>query len=231
MCCGEGGCIVEIKARLSLINARSNPISSFFIGLTGLLLLIALNHWLFAQFFKPSYLQWYFSNAAAIGIGSAVFSTIWGVLDEHPEVISAHPMKFAGAYMRLIGTYLFALSINIKPTPGERSAAPDFDSIAGVLLWAILAAVIILGLLVVGPLQYFVFLICGSPGRLVSRSDRRVILHETNDKTELREIRDGETVPPDWQDISLRNKPFTLTNVIVGLLAGVLKLAGLDTVL
>ena len=232
----DPGSAMEIKPKPSLINAATNPISSFFLGFAGLLLLVALNHWLFARFFKDTgYLQWYFSNAAEIGIGSALFSTIWGVLDEHPEAISAHPMKFVGAYLRLLGKYFLSLSSNIRPTSTqgtdtlESIAAELFDSIVGTLLWAILLVVIVLGLLVVGPLQYFVFLVCGAPGRLVSRSDRRLLLHETNDKTDLQEIRESQAVPADWTDISLKKKPFTLTNVIVGLLGGVLKLTGLAT--
>lgn len=219
---------MEIKARRGLVD--SNPISSFFIGIAGLLLLIGLNHWLFAQFFKPpapTYLQWYFNNAAAIGIGSALFSTIWGQLDEHPEVISAHPVRFVAAYMGLLGMYFFAFNTNLK---GGSSEAPDFDSVVGLLLSAILMVVILVGLLVIGPLQYFVFLLCGSPARLLLRSDLRLISLETNNHTELRQIRNGEEVPAGWQDISLRKKPFTLTNVITLLLAGVLKLFEFDTV-
>jgi hypothetical protein len=217
-------CVMEIKSRPSLINAESNPISSFFIGFVGLLLLIAFYHWLFKQFFETTYLEWYFDNAAAIGIGSAVFSTVSTSLDENPAVISAHPMKFAGAYMRLVGIYFLAIRGNVRPTSTERSKAPDFDSIVGMVLVAVLGIVIVLGLLLIGPLQYFVFLFCGSPARFLMQSDKRVILNESGD--ELRELDNKQNLPSNWQDISIKKKPFTLTNVIVGLVAAVLKLGG-----
>jgi len=226
---------MELKSKLSLINARTNPISSFFVGFAGLLLLVLLYRWLFTHFFKDiTYLQWYFKNAAAIGIGSALLSTVWGVLDEHPDLISAHPMKFMAAYFELVGGYCFSASLGIAPSSKgareelyvSRAAAELFDSIVGSLLWAILVIIIIVGVLVIGPLQYFVFLICGAPARVVLQSKRRLILRENNATTELKEIHDGDDVPADWKDISIQNKPFTLTNVIVALLGVVLKLTG-----
>jgi len=219
----------QTAGKPSIFNVRTNPISSFFMAFAALLLLIVFNHWLFTQLdFKTGkidYLQWYFTNAAAIGIGSALFSTIWGTLDKRPDVISAHPMRFAAAYMELIALFYLAISTSIRV---NRPQAPTFDWIAGMLLSVILAVVLMLGLLVIGPLQYFMFLICGSFARFVSQSDLRLIMHKTDDSTDLREIRDDEEVPPDWQDISLKNRPFTLTNVIVGRLAGVLKFVEFD---
>jgi hypothetical protein len=99
-------------------------------------------------------------------------------------------LRLPDLYAGLIGTFFLTLSASIRGD-SEKEKAPNFDSFAAMLLWAILMVVIILSLLVIGPLQYFVFLVCGSLGRFVSLSDRRVIMHETNDATALREIRDG----------------------------------------
>ena len=215
---------MQINSKPSLINADTAPISSFFIGITVLLLLIGANHWLFERLFCVTYLQWYLGNAAVIGIGSAVFATVWGVLDDHPEVISAHPMRFAGAYFRLIALFLFALSNGLRG-PSE---APNFDSIVGMLLTAIVALVVVIGIVVVAPLQYFVFLVCGAPGRLMLRSDRRVLLREGDRTTEVQEVSDRDEIAVGWRDISFKSKPFTLTNLIVILLAAILKFTGFD---
>ena len=204
------------------INARSSPVVSFFIGIAVLMALIGINYWVF-RYFCVSDPRWYLNNAAAIGIGSAFLSTVWGALDSHPSLVSAHPLKYVGTYLQLLGTATFALGTGFKGGAGS-----FFDVIVGALLTTIVVAIFALGVLVVAPLQYFVFLVCGAPARLALASDLRVIGREDDTQVDIKEVDAREDIPAGWQDVSFKNKPFTLTNVIVGLLAAALKLSGYD---
>src|SRR5204863_5510738 len=101
-----------------------------------------------------------------------------------------------GSYLQLLGTATFALGAGFKGKAGS-----FVDVIVGGLLAALLVAVFALGLLVVAPLQYFVFLLCGAPARLALASDRRVIAREDNTQVEIKEVHDGEDIPAGWQDV------------------------------
>lgn len=212
-------------------NFSKSPLPSFFVGIAVVLVLIAANHWLFATYFGTSYVQWYLAYAATIGIASAFISTIWGTLDKHPGLISAHPFVYISTYLRLVGVSVYALGTNIRGNIAKTAPAPVLDQIVGGLLALILGVVFALGVLVIVPLQYFVFLVCGAPGRLVLRSDRRPIAQVADRKWEVDEIDQDREIPAGWHDVSFSGKPFTLTNLFVVLLTSALKLTQLDKLL
>ena len=70
-----------------------------------------------------SYVQWYLAYAATIGIASAFISTIWGTLDTHPGLISAHPFVYLSTYLRLVGVSVFALGTNVLLMPPAMATA------------------------------------------------------------------------------------------------------------
>jgi hypothetical protein len=77
---------------------NSRRLGSFVLGCVALLLLFALNRWLFWELFEIAYWRSYLKNGAAIGLISAIVFKVWGdMLDRHTGLISSHPLDYLGS--------------------------------------------------------------------------------------------------------------------------------------
>jgi hypothetical protein len=81
----------------------------------------------------------------------------------------------------------------------------------------ILVGIVIIWLVVIVPLQYFVYLICGAPARAFSHSQRQPIARLKGSQLEVKEISTNEKVPEGWWSASLSQKPVAITNLFVAL--------------
>lgn len=210
---------------------QMKPALIFVAGLAVLVSLVLVNHVLFAALFQTSYVKWYLSNAPFIGFALAFVSALWGTLDKHPDLISAHPLKYVSSYTRLLGVSIFALGTNVASNENPGKGSSSFDNLMTLALLLLLLMVLTAALIVIAPLQYFMFLVCGAPARRVARSDQKTIARVADQKWEMKAVRKDADVPDGWVEMNFGDKPFTLTILFVTLVTGILKFTPIERML
>ncbi|NLX18577.1 MAG: hypothetical protein GXY53_04735 [Desulfobulbus sp.] len=192
-------------------------VPAFFAGLGILLALLAIDHWIFSIWFSTTHLQWYGKNGALIGLVSSVTSLAWGDMNRHTGLISSHPLDYLGSCFQLIGLPIYALGTNLRGTGHEPAARSTFDTLMAIPFLFAVVAVMAIWLVVVVPLQYFLFLICGAPARVLSRSKKQPIARFTGTRLEISKIDNFTQLPEGWWSASLSKKPVAMTNLFVSL--------------
>lgn len=204
--------------QVTLLNPKLAVMAAFLL----LLLLGTLNHWLFATVFDSSYLYWYSQTGPVIALGVAVISVGWGDLDKHTGLISANPLHYLGACLQAAGLPLVAVGAHFLP---PYRLTPLGVNIIPLLLLSVLLVCAILGwLLLIVPLQYFVFLVTGAFSRAALTSSAQLVAKPDGVKLVIAErhgIKPINTAAGEW-DASMRDKPFTLTNAFTATLLFVL---------
>ena len=181
--------------------------------LAGLISLCLINYFIFRRVFHSNYLRWYLSAGPFIGLATAAFGAAWGGLDNNVGLISANPLRYIRSCKMVAGLpiYVFGGVVLSKNQPQRISIR---DILFGLPLLVVFVVAAFGWLLFVAPLQYFVFLICGAPSRIVlssnyavyARMDGRRLIYE--DKT----TSDPKPEKGKGWDASMRDKPVTLAN-------------------
>lgn len=197
---------------------------TFFAGLGILLGLSIINNWIFMTWFNTTYPKWYLANGALIGLVSSVASLAWGDLNKHAGLISAHPFGYMGACLQLVGLPIYTIGTHLKGPRNQPETISLFDQLVTILFMFILVGFVIIWFVVIVPLQYFVFLICGAPARAFSHSSRQVIARLKGSQLEIQEFNTNEKVPEGWWSANLGQKPFAVTNLFVILFLLIIKL-------
>ena len=196
---------------------KAKPLFKSFFGLIILLVLLLVNHWVFSFWFKLEYLDWYMKNGALIGIVTAAVSMIWGNMREYTGLISANPLNYIGSYLQLVGLPIFVFGTHMRSNKGNAQGTSAFDILVTTIFVIALCVVLVIWLVTVVPLQYFVFLICGAPGRLFSNSQRQAVAKLNQTSLDIKEIGKKEEVPEGWWNVSISNKPVAITSLVSSL--------------
>ena len=199
------------------LSDRTSYLRNSVLAVLSIFILCLFNYWLFRILFHTSYFAWFVDTGPLIGLVTAVIGIAWQDLDEHRGLIASNPYEYLGAYAQVAGLAIMVL-------------APVFDTKKHVkltsllnfmiaLLFALLFLVTIFGwLILVIPLQYFVFLICGALPRMALNSSTRVAVwlrgtqlgwFEGTPAQIQENFRQG--LPEDLWVASLADKPFKLT--------------------
>lgn len=189
-------------------------------------LLVAFNYLWFQQL-GSNYFTWYLNSGALIGVVTAVFATAWGDMDKNVLLISPHPSRYVSGCLLVvslpfisIGTQIESLGKRISGGAGQPKAmGMIFDALIMLPFLIALIFLIVLWFIVIAPLQYFSFLICGSLPRSLLRSPLRVIAHANGTSYDAKRISEDAPLPEGWWDASLSRKPITLTAALSSLLA------------
>lgn len=131
-------------------------------------------------------------------------------LNALPDLVSAHPLIYLSEWFFLVGLFLYSIGSELTPSPGERGRGSLDTLIAVPLLLALMLGVAVVAFTIV-PLNYFLYLLTGSPARVFLLSDRVSYLEGLGGRRELREAVAGEPLPPRARVVVLRRKPVTLT--------------------
>jgi hypothetical protein len=190
---------------------------TFFAGLGILLALLIINNWVFITWFDTTYLRWYLANGALIGLVSTIASLAWGDMNKHAGLISAHPFGYIGACLQLAGLPVYTMGTHLRSPQSQPETRSLFDLLLTIPFMLILVGIVIIWLVVIVPLQYFVYLICGAPARAFSHSQRQPIARLKGSQLEVKEISTNEKVPEGWWSASLSQKPVAITNLFVAL--------------
>ena len=190
--------------------------------------LIAVNWWAFPYVLGRPYLSWYIDNGAGIALVTAIVGMVWKDLDGEIDFISAHPLRYLAASARVIALPPFVVGTHLRSnrarggaTDADRTPAVPrsaLDTLLSIPFALILCLAVVAWFVVIVPLQYFVYLVAGAPGRLFAASDWRVIVHSGLRNVEFREVHKDDPIPDGWWDASLHNRPVAVTSMFASLL-------------
>ncbi|MBA3595912.1 MAG: hypothetical protein H0W40_00790 [Methylibium sp.] len=211
-----------MPATRSALNIEERYWPTTLLVLAALLGLAGLNAWLFAWLWDADYLRWYVQAGPLIALATAAFGAAWGRLDRQTGLVSAQPLEYLGACLQLIGLPIYVLGSHFR-SEHQPGGHPLGDLLCSMVLAVALVLAALAWLLLIVPLQYFVFLVCAAPSRLALRSSARfqARLHR-GWKLELVSLREAEPIAVDGWDASMADKPVTLANAFAAALLFVL---------
>jgi len=191
------------------------------LGFAALVGLFAFDHWIFSRWFGTAYWRWYLTNGTLIGLITPIVFKAWGDLaDKHSGLLSPHPLIYLASCFQVVGLPIYGLGTQIK---GNRGKASWFDYPLTYVWALILVASILVWFVVVVPVQYVVYLVCGAPIRFMLASDRVPIARFAGTQLLPQEIDKRERVPEGWENVSISKSPVSMTNVLAALLFGILR--------
>jgi hypothetical protein len=201
------------------------PLARLLLGWSLIIGMTVLNSWFFARWLGTSYVSWYLAHGALLGLVSALIALAWGDLNRHVGLISAHPLDYVAAYVQLAGLPLSELSAHLAGAPSAAGLREHFDRVLASGLAALLCAAIVLWIVIIVPAQYFIYLMCGAPGRVFAASQRRIGAHVSERRLHTRVIEGGENLPEGWWEANLASRPVTATGIFAALLITAAQLA------
>jgi hypothetical protein len=197
---------------------RAKSVFRLLLGLFVIVGMSFVNMLFFERWLGFSYVKWYLANGAMIGLLSALLALAWGDLNRHVGLIAAHPLEYLLSYIRLAGLPLSEFGAYCAGEPPVKNAAGHFDRMLASGLAALLCAAVALWIVVIVPIQYFMYLVCGAPGRVYADTQRRLAAHVTEHRLQTRVIAAGERLPEGWWEANLASRPVTATGIFAALL-------------
>jgi hypothetical protein len=189
----------------------------FFAGLTILLALLVVDQWIFSTWFKTTHLNWYLANGALIGLVTSITSMAWGDMSKHIGLISPNPFDYIGACLQLAGLPIYTLGTHLRRNKNGYKPQALFDLILTIPFLIVLVGMVVIWIVVIVPLQYFLYLVCGAPARILSQSKQQPIAQIKGTQLKVSEIGSAEKVPEGWWSASISQKPIAITNLFVSL--------------
>ena len=184
--------------------------------------LIALNQFVFNYFLKVSYFEWYLANSSLIGAVTVLVTFVWDV-NKVKGLISVNPLDYLGSYMQLIGVQLYAFGTIGKSDQRKKNPIPLLDMMVYIPFSLLMILVFSLWTLVVVPIQYFLVLFLGAPGRIYLSSPVRPYARFSGVKLEIDEVPRNEQKPADWFEVSVASKPVSFTYALIALVMALVK--------
>ncbi len=206
-----------------------------------IILLVAANYLVF-RLLGSDYLRWYVQNGAVVGAVTALIAVAWGELDKNINLISSRPAAYLGACMVVMSLPVVVLGQQLKlmgqfmKEKGSRQIA-GLESVRSESFWLLLDAgltiscflglfgLLLLWFLVIVPIQYFVFLVCGSLPRFLLRSRYRTAARIEGFGFQTKLLDKEDTTPEGWWDATFTKRPVALTALFSSLLVGGMKVA------
>jgi len=179
----------------------------------GLVAICLINSWFAKRLFGvgiSGYLKWYVNTGPFINLAVAAFGAAWSAVDNNIGLVSAHPLTYIRACLRLGGLPIYALGGHLQSE--NHNGQSLWDLLFGVPLILLFVVASFGWLLFVAPLQYFLFLVCAAPSRLALRSHYRLHGEIQDRKLVLRPLAVDEPEPESGWEASMRDKPVTLAN-------------------
>lgn len=189
----------------------SKRFNSFdFLSLVGLFALVGVSNLIFDYGLNINYFEWYLEYGAKISWGTALFALFWGDLNESPLFISSHPSEYIGGYAMLLSDlFLMQAVITVAKQKSDPPIISNYtlDSMLALLLNILLTLLVLTWVIVIAPIQYFVFIVCGAPVRQIICSQQNV---------------EGKKIK--WFTGDLSQKPFSVTAAYTGMVLWILNL-------
>lgn len=205
------------------------------LAFTILVGLILLNRWLFAMLFDTDYLLWYINNGALIGAGVTFISLASEEFKKDVAAVSARPGIYFAAYFKYLAIIYFDFGTYLRLNTGAISI---FDIFLALAWMVILFVMTLLWIIIVIPLQYFIFLLCGAPARMfypagyqvsdrikdgnleyrlvreLDKAETSSLILTPKDVLNLESFKKSLETPRGWKETNISIEPFTLTSLL-----------------
>jgi hypothetical protein len=188
-----------VKERRVVSRVRRDSQWSVLTGVAALVLMAALIlslHLAVRYLFGANFLSLYLKYGYVVSLGFT-FVTLLVNLDQDRDLISTHPFRYASACLRLMRGPLQAAGADFKRDAADHHTTHQpltgpvdadvwgmvlqlaqtlmhvFDLFISGFFSIVFIIVVSAWLLFAAPLQYFIFLICGAPARVIEKSMKR----------------------------------------------------------
>jgi hypothetical protein len=216
------------------MNKTDSKTATFVLGelawLVGAACWIWVVNWLSAKYLGNPILLWYAKNGFTIGFVQAILSSMWGDINRRENLISAYPSLYIGEYSSF-GYAFFGSMVAIrgKPKSSIIDSLPFSNTIAtisdfiGIILLSILGLLVLAWMIFIVPIQYFVFLVLGSPARLLMRVQIKAVGKKKKGLSGEFGAFEIEWEPTDYKikedefEFTFHDKPLTLTSIITAI--------------
>jgi hypothetical protein len=134
-----------------------------------------------------NYFGWYLENGAVIAVALAFVSVLME-LDRVPNLVSAHPLGYVGAWAQVLSQVMTAWIPVFEPPFPQSTRVRSFvlDTLFSWVVFVLYAAALAGYALVVAPLQYWLNLVVGAPARsAVGSSVKAVVDRESTGNATL----------------------------------------------
>ncbi len=131
-------------------------------------------------------------------------------------MISANTLDYIGACLQTAGLPVYAFSGHLH-SKHHNHRVSALDLLFGMALLLVFVVAIMGWLLLIAPLQYFLFLVCGAPSRIALASNYRVYARLVGWRVVYDDkLKPTDPEPTDAWNASMRHKPVTLANAFGG---------------
>jgi hypothetical protein len=195
------------------------PYTLAVLGIAMLVGICTLNYLLFKVIAGRSYLDWYLDTGPVFALVTVIAASVYEGFDKDPELISAHPLRYAASYLKVVAMISSAMALVLrKRKHGWSTIEQIFDivrSLAEISFTVVIVVSAVAWLIVIVPLQYFIFLICGSvPRSALSSSTRVVAWNDERGHFHIEEREASLALPKNAWDATMRDNPFSVTSAI-----------------
>lgn len=194
---------------------------------------IGANYLLFQAFAEVNYFLWYLSQGSFISLSTAFLSIVVNDLDRDTGLVSAHPGYYWAGCLWVLALVNYSVMTNFHSLlhPVAEGANEDaensivgflWDVFVGLVVTALLVVIVLLWLVVVAPIQYFVFLVAGAPVRmgLLGKGVHAVHteVHDSERQQTVQVLSESQEPTENALDITFTRKPVTMTSAIAAIL-------------
>jgi hypothetical protein len=193
------------------------------LGLAALAGLVAADELVLRALFGTHYLSWYVANGAILSTVVAFVSLAWADVNELHGLISAHPIQYAAAHVTLCVLPSRSLAAILAPRGAARPETapiglPFLDAILAAVVTVLVLAALVAFILVVAPIQYFVYLVAGAPGREACASPERAWYRIGPSDVVVGAGPRTDELPPGADESAYTGRPVTLTAAVASAL-------------
>jgi len=187
------------------------------LSLFGFFCVIGFLHWMFSYIWEIEYFEWYLRNGTASSWVMSLVALTYGNLEKNPFLISSKPGEYVGGHALLFSEVFLTLAIFGAVKRKSEDELPitsywNLDQLMAIILNVAFGTLILCWLLVIAPIQYFLFIICGAPARTIICSQQSI------DKEDLK-----------WWANGISERPIAVTAGFTGMVIWILKLIFLDS--
>lgn len=172
--------------------------------------IIFLQRYLMDRILDLDFFDSFLRYGAQISWLVAIFTLVFGDLNKNPDMISARPLEYLRGYALILSTVFSSLaSILGQRRKIESPPVTQYlllDSLFALLVLFPFSLFILAWIVLVIPIQYFVYVICGAPARYSLYSNIRIVVTQTG----------TSTTDDDWSSPDVSNTPVTLTAALSG---------------
>ena len=186
-------------------------------------------NWLSAKYLGKSFLLWYVEHGSELGFIQAIIYSIWDDINKRENMISVYPCLYCAEYFAFVGAFVSAIGPVVSNKRSVKIVLPlskpisNLSDIIGIAILSITILIVLLWMIFIVPIQYFIFLVLGSPARLLIKAQKKAVGEQKSGIKgmlggfDIRWESTDKEISKDQFEFTFHDKPLTLTLIITGI--------------